>query len=176
MRGLREPTASWNTICTSRRYWRRSAAVNAAMFLPRKRATPPEDGWRRSRVLAIVDLPLPDSPTMPSVSPACRSKETPRTASTAFSPGRRYVTCRFSTWNRTSPVPRPLAVSSLNLPAPLFASPSPRARPCRRCRAPRPCRADRMTRLARDASCRPWSRPAARPAARSWRRDAGPCP
>ena len=30
----------------------------------------------------VTDLPEPDSPTMPSVLPASRSKETPRTAST----------------------------------------------------------------------------------------------
>ena len=38
---------------------------------------------------AIVDLPLPLSPTMPSVSPSASVKLTPLTASRGFSPGRR---------------------------------------------------------------------------------------
>src|SRR5690606_35624713 len=37
----------------------------------------------RSSVLATVDLPQPDSPTSPSVSPRCSSKLTPSTACTA---------------------------------------------------------------------------------------------
>ncbi len=34
----------------------------------------------------MVDLPQPDSPTMPSVSPGCTSKETPSTARTTPPP------------------------------------------------------------------------------------------
>ena len=39
-------------------------------------------------VFAIVDFPLPDSPTMPSVSRSFSTKLTPFTASSGFSPGR----------------------------------------------------------------------------------------
>src|SRR6266852_3352141 len=39
--------------------------------------------WRRMTLRAVTDLPLPDSPTMPSVSPGLSSNETPSTALTS---------------------------------------------------------------------------------------------
>ena len=48
--------------------------------MPRSRITPLLGSISRTIIRASVDLPQPDSPTMPSVSPACNANETPSTA------------------------------------------------------------------------------------------------
>ena len=60
----------------------------------------------------VVDLPQPDSPTRPSVSPALTSKETPQTAWTSptlwrtnFPPRTGKCFTRFSTWRSGAPSP-----------------------------------------------------------------------
>src|SRR4051794_12893292 len=55
----------------------------------------------------VTDLPEPDSPTMPSVSPLRRSKLTPLTALTTSSSMKKKV-LRSWTESRTSPLPLPL--------------------------------------------------------------------
>src|SRR4051812_42096581 len=57
---------------------------------------------------AKVDLPLPDSPTIPSVSPSPSTKETFRTAETRDLPWT-YSTERFSTRNKGSDIIPPAA-------------------------------------------------------------------
>src|SRR5215510_12723967 len=52
----------------------------------------------------VTDLPDPDSPTMPSVSPRSRSKLTPLTALTTPSSPKKCVS-RSCTDSRTSPAP-----------------------------------------------------------------------
>ena len=53
------------------------------MSRPSKMIVPPVGSSRRATQRAIVDLPQPDSPTTPSVSPAFSVKLTPSTALTA---------------------------------------------------------------------------------------------
>src|SRR6218665_802677 len=56
------------------RNWR---GVSAAMSRPLKSISPPSTSMSFSRHLPMVDLPDPDSPTMPSVSPRRTEKLTP---------------------------------------------------------------------------------------------------
>src|SRR5947208_3008766 len=51
--------------------------------------------------MAVTDLPLPDSPTMPMVSPRLTSKLTP---STAFTTAPDVKKCVFRSWTRRSGV------------------------------------------------------------------------
>ncbi len=64
-----------------------SASLMVSSDLPLKSASPPSIlpggiGISRISVIAETDLPEPDSPTTPSVSPLSRSNETPSTALT----------------------------------------------------------------------------------------------
>ena len=80
MRGLSEPSGSWNTIWTWRLYARSPAPLSRRTSLPAKRMSPASGSCRRTRQRARVDLPQPDSPTMPSVSPRATVSETSSTA------------------------------------------------------------------------------------------------
>src|SRR5437868_3815974 len=90
IRGFSEVYGSCITIWMLRRMRLSLAPLALAISWPLI-FTEPEVG-RSSAIstLASVDLPQPDSPTMPRVSPRCRSKEMPSTALIA-------PTCRFST-------------------------------------------------------------------------------
>src|SRR5687767_5250491 len=80
IRGFSEVYGSCITIWMLRRIRLSSAPLALAMSRPLI-ITEPEVGRSSAmRTLASVDLPQPDSPTMPSVSPRSRSKETPSTA------------------------------------------------------------------------------------------------
>ena len=70
MRGSSELSGSWNTICTSRRNHRSSCGRPGSTGRPAIRHGALVARSRPSRMRASVDLPEPDSPTMPSVSPA----------------------------------------------------------------------------------------------------------
>src|SRR6478609_3610759 len=83
MRGLSEEYGSWNTIWMLRRIRRRSLPLAVTMSWPSNSAEPPVGFSSPQSRRATVDLPQPDSPTSPSVSPGYRSKETPSTALTA---------------------------------------------------------------------------------------------
>ena len=86
--GLSEVIGSWNTIaiCPPRTACSFSSLI-ASRSSPRKRMLPPTtrpggSGIRRSTDSAPTDLPQPDSPTMPTVSPSSTVYETPSTART----------------------------------------------------------------------------------------------
>src|SRR5206468_3132413 len=83
-RGFSEAVGSWKTIWRSRR-WRRSGSSRSAVRSTSAKRTRPAVGSTRRRIRrATVDLPQPDSPTRPRVSPGSRLKETPSTARTAL--------------------------------------------------------------------------------------------
>ena len=65
MRGSSDEYGSWNTICTRRRIARSARRDRWAMSSPSTRITPAVGSSSRSTRRATVDLPLPDSPTMP---------------------------------------------------------------------------------------------------------------
>ncbi len=83
MRGFSEVYGSWNTIWMFRRTALRPAPDSLEMSSPLNRTWPEVARSRFISTLASVDLPQPDSPTIPSVSPFASSKETPSTALTA---------------------------------------------------------------------------------------------
>src|ERR1700675_954413 len=67
----------------ARRVLRSCRPSSAVISSPAKRILPVVGSITRSRQRATVDLPQPDSPTRPSVSPFAIAKETPSTARTA---------------------------------------------------------------------------------------------
>ena len=79
-RGLSEPNGSWKIICTLAAIRRHRRSPRRAMSAPSSTISPPAAGTSRRIVLPSVDLPQPDSPTSPSVSPRSTSKLTPSTA------------------------------------------------------------------------------------------------
>ncbi len=83
MRGLREVYGSWNTIWMLRRAAFRALPDIRLMSSPLNLIDPSVGRSRLTSILATVDLPQPDSPTMPSVSPRSSVKSTPSTALTA---------------------------------------------------------------------------------------------
>ena len=82
LRGLSDAYGSWNTICISRRSGRRPRRERPVMSRPSKVTVPAVGSCRRTRQRPRVDLPQPDSPTRPTVSPGMTSKVTPSTACT----------------------------------------------------------------------------------------------
>ena len=70
MRGLSDENGSWKTMCSSRRSGRSARRERCVMSVPRRRIVPAVGSTSRRMHFAIVDLPLPDSPTSPSISPA----------------------------------------------------------------------------------------------------------
>jgi hypothetical protein len=74
MRGLSDAKGSWNTICIERRYGRSADLLSGAMSSPSSLIAPLVGSTSRSTVRATVDLPQPDSPTRPSVSPRVRCR------------------------------------------------------------------------------------------------------
>ena len=77
---LSEANGSWNTICTAAPERQQLGAPVVDGSTPSKRTEPPSGVSSMSSVRASVDLPQPDSPTRPSVSPRCRSRVTPSSA------------------------------------------------------------------------------------------------
>ncbi len=81
-RGLRLSVGSWNTI------WMRLRSGSLAkrwggiapMSSPSNMMTPSLLSMRRMTMVDVVDLPQPDSPTRPTLSPRLTSKLTPSTA------------------------------------------------------------------------------------------------
>src|SRR5437773_2132987 len=82
MRGLSEANGSWKTICIERRCGRSSVLPRWVMSRPLRRMLPLVGSTSRRMLRATVDLPQPDSPTSPSVSPMPSVKLTPSTACT----------------------------------------------------------------------------------------------
>src|SRR5438093_8265719 len=97
MNGLSEVIGSWKIIpMRLPRSARISFSESDNRLRPLKITSPPTmrpGGLGISRMIdrLVTDFPDPDSPTMPSVSPRCRSKLTPSTARTVFSSSAKYV-------------------------------------------------------------------------------------
>ena len=77
-RGSSDEYGSWNTVCTDARKCRIVAAVTGAP----SNSTSPEEGLARASISrTIVDLPLPDSPTSPTLCPSPTAIDTSSRAS-----------------------------------------------------------------------------------------------
>ena len=73
-RGLSDEIGSWKIIWSFGRVARRASPLSAVRFVPSK-VTDPEVGAGSCMIaLPVVDLPQPDSPTSPNVSPSATSK------------------------------------------------------------------------------------------------------
>ena len=98
--------------CRARGRGPSTAPVVEAEQLPAVQTDRPGDGGvapgsRPITASDMTDLPEPDSPTMPSVRPACRSRSTPRTASTRpASDGKETRRSRTDSTGRLTPGPR----------------------------------------------------------------------
>ena len=68
-RGFSDEYGSWKIIWMSRRSGRSRRVGRCVMSSPSKRTVPPVGSSRRVSSRPVVDLPQPDSPTTPSVSP-----------------------------------------------------------------------------------------------------------
>ncbi len=80
MRGLSDSSGFWKTswtVCRSRRARSPRAPTTST---PSTAIAPERTGASPTIARAVVDLPEPDSPTSPSVSPAPTWSETPSTA------------------------------------------------------------------------------------------------
>ena len=85
-RGLSELMGSWKIICMRVRAWRSALPRRLVTSVPSSSTTPLLGSMMRMSALPVVDLPQPDSPTRPSVSPSKMSKLTPATALTVAGP------------------------------------------------------------------------------------------
>ena len=85
-RGFSDEIGSWKIICTCVRSVRRSPRLSAVSSVSPKRIRPEVafSTWTMAR--PVVDLPQPDSPTRPSVSPWRMVKVMPATAWTVVLP------------------------------------------------------------------------------------------
>ena len=79
-RGLSELMGSWKIICMRVRRLRSAAPFCFVSSTPSSSIEPLVGSTMRMSALPVVDLPHPDSPTSPSVSPSKMSKLTPATA------------------------------------------------------------------------------------------------
>jgi hypothetical protein len=68
-RGFSDENGSWKIICMSRRSGRSRPCRMCVMSWPSKMTDPPVGSSSRVISRPAVDLPHPDSPTSPSVSP-----------------------------------------------------------------------------------------------------------
>src|SRR5713226_334235 len=83
IRGFSDAYGSWKIICIRRRILRICSPPSFVSSIPSNRTSPAVGlySWRIAR--PVVDLPQPDSPTRPSVSPRSTKKSIPSTARTA---------------------------------------------------------------------------------------------
>ena len=84
MRAFSAVAGSWNTTEITRPMRRRCAAERFVTSSPLKNTLPDVGCCKPHITLAVVDLPQPDSPTMPKVSPGMSLRMRPRTACTLF--------------------------------------------------------------------------------------------
>jgi hypothetical protein len=119
-RGLSEEIGSWKIICTCVRAARRSARDSAVRSVPSNTTEPLVGGVICMIARPVVDLPQPDSPTIPSVSPRSTSKLMPATALTFAEREIGNSTTRSSTRSTTSPSRR------CALPVPAISACRPR--------------------------------------------------
>ena len=90
-RGLRDSYGSWKTICSPRRKSGRRLRPSVVTAWPSKVTVPAASGSRPTAARASVDLPQPDSPTSPTISPRATVRSTPSTARRRW-PRRPYST------------------------------------------------------------------------------------
>ncbi len=83
MRGFSDAYGSWKMIWTSRRNALSFEPRRLTISRPSKKTSPPVGCSRRMMARPVVDLPQPDSPTSPRVSPFTTLNDTPSTAFTA---------------------------------------------------------------------------------------------
>ena len=83
LRGFSDEYGSWKIICISRLTAFSRAPFAWVMSCPSKLISPAVTSSKRIISLAVVLLPQPVSPTIPSVSPRRTSKLMPSTALTA---------------------------------------------------------------------------------------------
>ena len=134
-RGLSDDAGSWNTMPTRLRSSRSRRPRAVRRSLPSTSTEPATTGTSPASARPIVDLPEPDSPTRPTVSPACRSRSMPDTVGP---PRREYRTAtsrRRATGGREARL-----ASASSLTAAVFAlgdtSRAPGAVSCRWAREP----------------------------------------
>ncbi|CAM4138094.1 hypothetical protein ROMU108268_17700 [Roseomonas mucosa] len=125
-RGFREVCGSWNTICARRWKRRRVAPRRAARSSPPKLTCPPSGESSPTSRRARVDLPQPDSPTMPSTSPRRTASDTPRSACTR--PPRGALKLRVASLTRSSTSGGVNWRTALIVPAPSIAAAGDRRR------------------------------------------------
>ena len=123
-RGLREEYGSWKTVWMRRRCSHIAPGDSAVTSSPATTMRPEVGSTSLSTARPTVDLPQPDSPTRPSVSPCATEKLTPSTARTspALRPKTPLRIGKCFTRSRTSRLGRAAPAAGL---APLMAPPSP---------------------------------------------------
>ena len=102
-RGLRAVEGSWKTTPTAEpKSLRRSAPVISHRSRPWKRTWPSVGFWSPVRTRARVDLPQPDSPTRPTISPRLTSRVASVSAWTASRLKRPPLRALWRTWTPSS--------------------------------------------------------------------------
>src|SRR5262245_29758172 len=86
-RGFRDEIGSWKIICIRGRFFRSASPLSLVRSSPSNTTLPDVGGGSWIIARAVVDLPHPDSPTRPNVSPSRMSRLTSETAWT-FRPDR----------------------------------------------------------------------------------------
>src|SRR2546427_5048278 len=82
IRGLSDAYGSWKMICISLRSARSERLSSVVTFCAPNQTSPDVGSMSRRIERPVVDLPQPDSPTRPSVSPGRISNDTSSTACT----------------------------------------------------------------------------------------------
>ena len=171
LRGLSDAYGSWKTICTSRRNGRMARVPRCSMCLPSKMISPSVGSSSRTMVRPSVDLPHPDSPTSPSVSPSRTAKLTSSTACT-FATARCMTPWRigkyFLTWRTSSSGVSPDSAPWSRAVTPLLPSPARSSR-----RDGRACTRRRASNGRDGPGCRRGSRAAAPACTSRTRADSG---
>ena len=120
-RGLSDANGSWNTICIRRRIGCISESESVVMSCPSKMILPDVGRYSLNMARPTVDLPHPDSPTRPRVSPRRMVKVTPSTAFT--SPTWRSSSTPLLMGNQTRSSSSSTSASPFTLPWASTASP-----------------------------------------------------
>src|SRR5579862_3834460 len=106
IRGFNEPNGSWKTICIRARKGRKARSSIPSISRPSKNASPPVAGISFNNVRPTVVLPLPLSPTRPTVFPAGTEKLMSSTAFTQPLRWRNHV-FRPRTSNKSATIQEP---------------------------------------------------------------------
>ena len=103
-RGFSEANGSWNTICTRSLMCRTALPRAPVTSRPSSVIRPDAVGTSWTMARASVDLPDPDSPTMPIEVPASTARLTSSTAVSACRPAP-YLTATWSSSSRLTGLP-----------------------------------------------------------------------